>query len=280
MKKALLTFLALGISTLLHAGGPYEGFNPTYPAPQTANAVSNATTFTNGTQGSVVFISTGGVLGQKNSQLFWDEPNGRLGIGNAVPSYTLDITGTLGASGAVTLSTNATVGGGLTVTGGSRLPTLSGAVSVTGLLSPSAGITVSGSPTFSSATIIDAHTPSFGAVTAGSTSTVTWTEVTDRLGEFVTSSFTAITAGYYEIITHGDVSQTAGSACLLLNINAVIPAGGIVCNQGVTALASILDISITRILNLAANDIVRVDASATTADATFQKMQLTIKRLP
>lgn len=137
-----------------------------------------------------------------------------------------------------------------------------------------------GGVTFSSMTLIDAYKASFGPVTAGSTSTVTWTETVDRLAEFTTSSFTALTTGYYEVIVHGGVSQTAGSACFLLKLNNASFSGGIACNQGVTGLASVLDLSITKILSLTAGDIVRVDASATTADATFLNAMLTIKELP
>lgn len=146
--------------------------------------------------------------------------------------------------------------------------------------SPTFLLDVNGTVRFSSNTVIDAYSDSFGAVTAASTSTVTWTEVTDRLGEFTTSSFTATLPGYYEIVAHSGVSQTAGTACFILKTNGTAITGGTVCNQGVTALASILDLSITRILNLSANDIVRIDASATTANATFQKMTFTVKRVP
>lgn len=128
--------------------------------------------------------------------------------------------------------------------------------------------------------VVDVQNPSFGAVTAGSTSTLTWTEVTDRLTEFNSSSFTATYAGYYEVIARAEVSQTAGSACLLLKVNNVMPAGGDSCNQGVTGLLSVLELNLPRILNLAASDVVRIDGSATTADGTFQKMKMTIKRVP
>lgn len=158
--------------------------------------------------------------------------------------------------------------------------TVNGAATITGAATISGTTTLGGNLTFSSATIVDAYSDSFGAVTAGSTSTVTYTEVIDRLGEFVTSSFTAITAGYYEIIAHAGVSQTAGTACLIVKKNSTTITGGTVCNQGVTGLASILDLSFTRVLLLAANDVVRIDADAITANATFQKCTLTIKRLP
>jgi hypothetical protein len=142
------------------------------------------------------------------------------------------------------------------------------------------GITIVGNPVLSSASVVDAYNASFGSVTAGSTSTLTWTEVTDRLSEFVTSSFTAITAGYYQVTADGGASQTAGTGCLLLKVNAVTVNNGDACATGATALVTNLPISITRILNLSANDIVRVDASATTANTTFAKLHLTIQRVP
>lgn len=141
-------------------------------------------------------------------------------------------------------------------------------------------LSVVGNVVLSSASVIDVYSDSFGSVTAGSTSTVTWTEVVDRLGEFVTSSFTVTIPGYYEIVAHSGASQTAGTACLILKKNGTSPAGATVCNQGVTGLASVLDVSLTRIMSLVAGDIIRIDAAAVTANATFQKMTMTIKRVP
>lgn len=147
-------------------------------------------------------------------------------------------------------------------------------------LSFAGGLKVSdGRSMVAGATVIDAYNPSFGPVSAASTSTITWTEGYDRTSEFVTSSFTVVNSGQYEIIVHAGISQTAGTGCLILKVGGASFAGGTVCNQGVTALASVLDLSMTRILNLSAGNILRVDASATTADATFLKTNLTIKRI-
>jgi len=44
------------------------------------------------TSGSVLF-SDGTTIAQKNSNFFWDNTNNRLGIGNAAPEVTLDVTG-------------------------------------------------------------------------------------------------------------------------------------------------------------------------------------------
>jgi hypothetical protein len=58
-----------------------------------------------GTQGSVLFVDGGSVLAQDNSNLFWDDSNNRLGIGNAAPTTTLDVTGIATVSTQVTSPT-------------------------------------------------------------------------------------------------------------------------------------------------------------------------------
>lgn len=337
-----------------------------------ASETIGATVVTGGDQGSVLFVSTSGVLGQNNSQLKWLESSGQLLVGNAVPNtnapklcvdadcgsgfglddtdnpsiiagavpiaefnaagirnqkrygvvttlargqlptdcaYTVDVdspndgifllnsgtpayaeTGEFGFS--VNGQAKMIVGGaGVSINTSSVTPTSalyvgaetgtsSFTVTRAGNLVQVGAATFQGNVTLSSNSIVDAYNTSFGAVTAGSTSTLTWTEVTDRLGEFVTSSFTATTSGYYEVIAHAGASQTAGTACILLKVDGSLINGGEACNQGVTGLASILDVSVSRILNLTAGQIVRFDASATTANATFQKLTMTIKRVP
>lgn len=53
------------------------------------------------TAGSVLF-SNGTTIAQDNANLFWDDTNNRLGIGNASPAYPLDITGVIrGTSDAI-----------------------------------------------------------------------------------------------------------------------------------------------------------------------------------
>jgi hypothetical protein len=145
---------------------------------------------------------------------------------------------------------------------------------------PVATLEVKGDVSLSSMSVVDAYNTSFGSVTSGSTSTLTWTEVTDRLNEFVTSSFTVVIAGYYDIDAAAEASQTAGTGCLLLKKGGTTVTGGNVCTTGGTALATVLPVHVHRILNLAANDIIRIDASATSANVTFQNMTLTITRRP
>ena len=45
------------------------------------------------TTGSVVFAGASGVYAQEPSYFFWDDSNNRLGLGNNIPEYTLDVTG-------------------------------------------------------------------------------------------------------------------------------------------------------------------------------------------
>lgn len=144
----------------------------------------------------------------------------------------------------------------------------------------SAGQWVESKAATSVPSVVDAFNASFGAVTAGSTSTLTWTEVIDRQNEFVTSSFTVVAPGLYEVGAQANASQTAGTGCLLIKLNGTSIAGGSVCATGATALATVLGITNNRILSLAAGDIVRVDASATSANVTFQNMTLTIRKQP
>ena len=67
------------------------------------------TPITSGTVGRVLFEGTGNVL-QQSANLFWDNTNGRLGIGTASPTQKLEVVGAvkatnLQASGISTLST-------------------------------------------------------------------------------------------------------------------------------------------------------------------------------
>lgn len=58
------------------------------------------------TPGSVFFQGPLGIT-QDNANFFFDDTTNRLGLGNAAPTQTLDITGTLTASGSTTLATGA-----------------------------------------------------------------------------------------------------------------------------------------------------------------------------
>jgi len=51
------------------------------------------------TPGSVLFAGTGGLVSQKNTNLFWDNTNNRLGLGTTTPGNTLEVAGTVAATG-------------------------------------------------------------------------------------------------------------------------------------------------------------------------------------
>ncbi len=54
-----------------------------------------------GTEGSVLFLNSTGNITEDNSNLFWDDTNNRLGIGNAIPTVDLDVSGVIRASTSV-----------------------------------------------------------------------------------------------------------------------------------------------------------------------------------
>jgi hypothetical protein len=58
------------------------------------------TPITSGTVGRVLFEGTGNVL-QQSGSLFWDNTNGRLGIGTASPTASIDARGSIRATGPV-----------------------------------------------------------------------------------------------------------------------------------------------------------------------------------
>lgn len=54
------------------------------------------------TAGSVIFAGVGGSLTQDNPNLFFDDTNNRLGIGNSTPTQPLDVTGNIRGTGTIT----------------------------------------------------------------------------------------------------------------------------------------------------------------------------------
>lgn len=75
-----------------------NGTTWTSAAPAAAS-VAIGSTITSGTTGSVLFIGAASALTQDNANFFWDDTNNRLGIGNAAPAFTLDVTGTSRVTG-------------------------------------------------------------------------------------------------------------------------------------------------------------------------------------
>lgn len=87
--------------TTTGSSGPATLTGSTLNIPQYGGSSSltvGTTAIASGTIGRVLFQGTGNVL-QQSANLFWDNTNGRLGIGTASPSYTLQVAGTLKATG-------------------------------------------------------------------------------------------------------------------------------------------------------------------------------------
>ena len=98
-----------------------------------------STTLSNFTAGSIPFFGTGGALAQSNSNLFWNNASGRLGIGTSTPSYLLDVNGNARIFGTLNLSAGNSTGG-LSVNGAGTLllnSSTGAGVNVYGTLAPS-----------------------------------------------------------------------------------------------------------------------------------------------
>lgn len=83
------------------------------------------------TVGSVPFVGSNLKLMEDNANLFYDDTNNRLGIGTAVPNFSLDVTGTV-AAGAIT--SQATVA--LTIVSGSNAAAGAGTAGTTITINP------------------------------------------------------------------------------------------------------------------------------------------------
>ena len=69
------------------------------------------------TTGSVLFVKTGGVAGEDNSNLFFDDTNNRLGVGTASPSQPLHVVGIIYGTGNLQSDANLLFKSGTSFTG-------------------------------------------------------------------------------------------------------------------------------------------------------------------
>jgi hypothetical protein len=109
-----------GTTGLTTSGGPITSSGTITLAGTLGVANGGTGTATAFTSGSVVFAGASGVYTQDNANLFWDNTNDRLGIGNATPSYKLEVTGDvrLGGGGDLRISS---ASGTTTPTGDSQI---------------------------------------------------------------------------------------------------------------------------------------------------------------
>ena len=87
-----------GINTSASTGIPTISAGTWSVSSSLGVAMGGTGTTTQFTPGSIVFAGASGVYTQDNSNFFWDDTNNRLGLGNTVPSYTLDVNSALGSS--------------------------------------------------------------------------------------------------------------------------------------------------------------------------------------
>lgn len=96
------------------------------------------------TQGSVLFAGASGVVTQDNTKFFWDNTNGRLGIGTAAPNRTLTVAGNAGVVGDLTTESLAVTGAarmGIRTVTTNTTPIDIAATDYTVIISPTTGTT-------------------------------------------------------------------------------------------------------------------------------------------
>ena len=71
-----------------------DGLGGTSWSPVSSGGVGIGEVITGGTEGSVLFIGSAGVLAQDNANFFWNASTQRLGLGTTLPATVLDVRGT------------------------------------------------------------------------------------------------------------------------------------------------------------------------------------------
>lgn len=97
---ANLTQGAFASVTIVNAAGSIT-LDTTQDIRTSASPTFVNATLSGKTVGSVLFAGTGGLISQDNATFFWDTTNKRLGLGNAAPARTLDVTGSSFIRGAL-----------------------------------------------------------------------------------------------------------------------------------------------------------------------------------
>jgi len=233
----------LGSNTLRWRDGWFSG-----------TVTSSNVTVTSLTPGSVVFAGTGGALSQNNTNFYWDNTNGRLGIGTNAPTQALHVVGQ------AVISNDGSIGGNLSVTGfgtfGSGLTVSSGGATITGASSITGATTITGTLSVSSDATISGTQVSVPNIPSSSTATdvVVWNSnnLERRAANGLISTYAwmlggnAITNPATEWIGTSSsqpfVVRSGGTQTLQFNTNGSIQRD----NSGNTRGSNAIDLQITR----------------------------------
>ena len=75
-----------------------------FPMGESVGNIAIGASVTGGLAGSIIYVDSSLNVAQDNDHLFWDAANLRLGIGNKVPSVTLEVTGPIYINGTTSTS--------------------------------------------------------------------------------------------------------------------------------------------------------------------------------
>ena len=89
----------------------------TWQAPAAASLTVGTTTATSGTVGSVLFVATGPILQQDNTNFFWDDSANRLGITTAAPEFDIALGGNIARTIGLNRRTSGSVVNPITIRG-------------------------------------------------------------------------------------------------------------------------------------------------------------------
>jgi hypothetical protein len=151
-------------------------------------SITGSLTIPSFSSGSVIFAGTDGILSQSNSNLFWDNTNGRLGVGIATPSNALHVVGAVRGT-TLLAATSATIGSATVANASAVIDLIS---TTKGLLPPRTDLTSNiATPVQGLITYLTGSTNE-GLYYYTSGSIKTWTRVLNDTGsQSITGSLTA-----------------------------------------------------------------------------------------
>lgn len=226
---------------------------------------------------STIFLASVDRTNINDGVLYVDKTTGRVGINDTTPSYALDITGTIRATGAATFDSTVYSGGNLIVNNGT-IATNSATASI---MDTATGITVgatTGTLTLRSPTVVGSNTTQ--AVYNTVATTVNAFGAANNINMGATGSTTNL-AGNVKVIGN-QIKSSTGSTAITLNDNAVQVAGSLTVtgNQikssgGSTAInLNGADVAVAGTLEVTGNEI-KSSTGATAITLTGQNVAIT-----